>query len=152
MRKALLCALIALCLLNVCMGEQAEEPGYMDIIRLISRCTLLTSFEGAPENGLAGQAVMSWWELHPDSDSHDEEVYGLIFAEGELIPAAEEIPLPEDCEIRAEEAQELSDGRVKVDVSVYRDEGEGAEFDCAFYAYFRCEDGVYRLDAVFFPD
>ena len=152
MRKALLCALIALCLLNVCLGEQAEENEYMGIIRLISRCTLLTSFEGAPENGLAAQAVMSWRELCPDSDMDDEEVYALIFAEGGFIPAGQDIPLPEDCEIEAEEARELADGLVRVDVSVYRDEGGGMEFDCAFYAYFVCEEGEYRLFKVFFPD
>jgi hypothetical protein len=152
MRKALLCALIALCLLNVCLGEQAEENEYMGIIRLISRCTLLTSFEGAPENGLAAQAVMSWRELRPDSDMDDEEVYALIFAEGGFIPAGQDIPLPEDCEIEAEEARELADGLVRVDVSVYRDEGGGMEFDCAFYAYFAPDEGGYRLKAVFFPD
>ena len=152
MRRALLCALIALCLLNMCLGEQAEENEYMGIIRLISRCTLLTSFEGAPENGLAAQAVMSWRELCPDSDMDDEEVYALIFAEGGFVPAGQDIPLPEDCEIEAEEARELANGLVRVDVNVYRDEGGGMEFDCAFYAYFVCEEGEYRLIEVFFPD
>ena len=151
--KKLLCALLALCLLPVCLGETEEEPGYIDIVRLISRCTLLTSFEGAPDSFLACQAVISWRGMHPeDSEKTDEEIYALIFAEGEYVPSGEDIPLPEDCDLQAEEALALDDGRIKVSVSVYRDDGEGMEFDCAFYAYFaRSKDG-YRLTAVFFPD
>lgn len=151
--KKPLCALLALCLLCGCLGETAQEPEYMDIIRLVSRCTLLMSFEGAPGGELAEQAAMSRRELYPeDSGKTDEEIYALIFAEGEYAPAEEDVPPPEDCEVWAEEAQALDDGRIKVDVSVYRDEGEGMEFDCAFYAYFILTDGGYRLCGVFFPD
>ncbi len=151
--KKLLCALLALCLLPVCLGETEEEPGYMDTVRLISRCTLLTSFEGAPDSSLACQAVTSWRGMHAEGgEKTDEEIYALIFAEGEYVPSGEDIPLPEDCDLQAEEAQTLDDGRIKVSVSVYRDEGEGMEFDCAFYAYFVCEEGEYRLFKVFFPD
>ena len=151
--KKLLCALLALCLLSVCLGETEEEPGYMDTVRLISRCTLLTSFEGAPDSFLACQAVISWRGMHPDSgEKTDEEIYALIFAEGEYVPSGEDGPPPEDCDLQAEEAQTLDDGRIKVSVSVYRDEGEGMEFDCAFYAYFAPVEGGYRLKAVFFPD
>ncbi len=151
--KKLLCALLALCLLPVCLGETEEEPGYMDTVRLISRCTLLTSFEGAPDSSLACQAVTSWRGMHAEGgEKTDEEIYALIFAEGEYVPSGEDIPLPEDCDLQAEEAQTLDDGRIKVSVSVYRDEGEGMEFDCAFYAYFAPDEGGYRLKAVFFPD
>ena len=134
--KKPLCALLALCLLWSCAAEDAPEPEYMDIVRLISRCTLLTSFE-----------------LHPeDAEKPDDEICRLIFADGEFAPAEGDVPPPEDCEVQTEEAQKLDDGRIKVNVSVYRDFGEGPDFDCAFYAYFVLTDGGYRLCGVFFPD
>ena len=151
--KKPLCALLALCLLWSCAAEDAPEPEYMDIVRLISRCTLLTSFEGAPGGELACQAAASRRELHPeDAEKPDDEICRLIFADGEFAPAEGDVPPPEDCEVQTEEAQKLDDGRIKVNVSVYRDFGEGMDFDCAFYAYFVLTDGGYRLCGVFFPD
>lgn len=149
--KKLLCILLIACIAPLCAGE-ADEPEYIGIIRIISRCTLLTSFEGAPEGELARQAVTSYYDLAPDSALAPEEAYALIFAEGEYAAPEDAVPAPEDCVFEAEEAQILTDSLIKVNVTVYRDEGEGMEFDCAFYTYFSVENGAYRLSKVFFPD
>ena len=164
MKRLVSCILIlALALLNVCMGEESEYEGVAPLFEMIMSAPAFQSFKEAPEYDLAAQTVSLFRRVFatPSEALSDEEIYALVFACGVMPDAAkadEDLTEPPEflpVRVSIENAVDSGIGTVIISVKSEKDYGYGFEFD--MYADFHIlsdENAPFgaRIARVFIPE
>ena len=165
--KKLLCLLLCLALLCAAAlceeGSPAETLGpeelaycALPIMQSLLMCSRLTSFEEAPTEELAAEAVAAYRLVLDDQDLDDAEIYFILFANGELKQPDEAAePSLTPVEVEVDSAIDCGDGTVKVSLTVYAQEDESYEFYCLVDVYLLPDPGapcMSRICRVFFPE
>lgn len=117
-----------------CTHAQEDAPvceKAMPLYEILLSCDTFYNFDGIPDAEFAREAVyrLSEKTATPGETAAPEEAYGMLFAEGEYIPAAEpEAYLPTlPVQIEIENAVESGVGTIIVSLRVQKDYGFGPE-------------------------
>ena len=152
-------AILFLLLALLCAVAESEMPqadeGALELVKLLSACPSLMSFEETPEAELSREAVALYRRQFPYTELTDAEIYSLIFAHGELNPEVYSVTEFLPVEIEPEDACELPGNELKLSCIARQDEGDGFEF--AFLADFYLVPSTrspfgWLVDKVFFPE
>ena len=161
--KRLICLALAalLCLVPFCAAEDAPDPDIvayeaLDIIAALMMCPSAVSFEDAPPEELAQEAVFAYKIIGEIEEISDREIYALMFAFGEYLPPAEAIdPALVPVQIEIDSAIDAGDGTVKASVTVYADTDDGYDFYCLADVYLLPDETApcgSRICGLFFPE
>ncbi|MBR5750772.1 MAG: hypothetical protein IKX84_00150 [Clostridia bacterium] len=154
-------AVLLICLV-LAFGAHAEtdlagalSESAVPLVEILCMCTEISAFDEAPDALLACQAVRAYRTVFEEAPETDEEIYALLFAYGEYAPPPEE---PEEIlasRAEVDSAIDCGTGEIKLSVSVYRDYGDGFEFDLCLDIYLVPDSSSpfgARISRVFIPE
>ena len=158
MKKALALIMCLLLALSVCAETDLAATlaeSAMPLVQAFCMCTEISAFEEVPEALTACQAVRAYRMLFEDASETDGEIYELLFAYGEYALSDEEPEEPVPSRAETDSAIDCGTGEIKLSVSVYRDYGDGFEFELCLDVYL-VPDSLSpfgaRISRVFIPE
>ena len=142
-------------------AKEAPDPDItayeaLDILSALMMCPSAASFEDVPSAELAAEAIMAYVLTGDIEGLSEDEIYHVIFANGEYAPPAERgDPMLLPVEIEIDSAIDSGDGQIKVSLTVYADYGDGYEFYCMVDIYLLPDAEApcgSRISRMFFPE